>query len=70
MTFVKFLKQFKNENSKIGDLARDIIDFKRRCTSYSGVKKDLENNNACDGAFIALEEAYRLYREKNDEKNI
>lgn len=63
MTFAKFLKQFKGDNSIIGDLARDIIDFDRRPTSYSGIKNDLIRNNACNKAFEALDKAYKLYLE-------
>lgn len=64
MKFSQFLKGFLEENSPIGDLARDFVLSKCKATTYEGIKKSLLKNNACSGAFDALERAYELFKEK------
>ena len=64
MTFSQFLKQSFEEDSKIGDLARDFIASKCKATSYEGVKRSLDKHNACCEAYNALELAYELYKKR------
>lgn len=65
MKFSQFLKGFLEENSPIGDLARDFVFTKSKATTYNGIKKQLEKYNACNGAFEALEKAYELFKKEN-----
>lgn len=66
MKFSQFLKSFLEENSPIGDLARDLVLTKSKATTYHGIKNTLLKHNACDGAFDALERAYDLFKKENN----
>lgn len=59
-------KSFLEENSPIGDLARDFVLSKSKATTYHGIKNTLFKYNACDGAFEALERAYDLFKKNNN----
>ena len=66
MYFSDYLKQFANENSMKGDLARDFIESKSKAKTYNGVLKNMQKNSACDVAINALNEIYASYTEEGD----
>jgi len=64
VSFVSFILKFKNDDSPIGDLARDIEMDKRinRNLGYEKLLSYLIDKNACSGALNALDEAYEYYQ--------
>ena len=62
--FGEFLKSFKKENSAIGDLARDFISSRSKAKTYLGILRELNKNNACDGAYKALEAVKVQYKDQ------
>ena len=52
--FSDYLKKHKDLSSPEGDLARDFIKSKSKATTYKGILKHLENNNADFLAFEVL----------------
>lgn len=68
MSFYKYVKQFKDEHSLIGDFAYDMVDdetFPKRTVDYSKIKDYLESQcNACSGAMDAFEKAFNQYRKE------
>lgn len=66
MNFIVWLKKFKNENTTIGDLARDIIyDIKYNKVKLSSYKSTYDRMELMDGsckAFKSLDDAYDLYK--------
>ena len=64
-SFYSWLLQFKNDNTAIGDLARDARDdneFPRRSISYRHLKKYLESKQACDAAMNVFMEVFTQYK--------
>lgn len=64
-SFYSWLLQFKDEDTAVGDLARDARidgDFPRRSISYRHLKKYLESKGACDAAMDVFEEAFAQYK--------
>ena len=66
MHFSDYLKQFLNENSPKGDLARDFIESKSKAKTYNGILRNMEKNDACDAAINALNEIYMKYRQEGN----
>lgn len=65
MQFSDYLKTFQNEDTPIGDLARDFIKSKSRAKTYQGVYKHLEKNNADFIVFSILEEVKNKYDKRS-----
>ena len=64
-SFYSWLMQFKNDDTAIGDLARDVRDdseFPRRSISYRHLKKYLESKHACVAAMNVFKEAFAKYK--------
>jgi uncharacterized protein YozE (UPF0346 family) len=64
-SFYSWLLQFKNDDTAIGDLARDASsdgEFPRRSISYRYLKKYLESKHACDAAMNVFKEAFAQYK--------
>lgn len=58
-SFNQWLKKQVKRNDPIGDLARDAAnDSERKPRTLEGWRDHLYDNSACDGAFVALGEAY------------
>lgn len=66
--FFKWVTQFKNEDSPLGDFATDMLaDFDFPQTAdYKVIKRYLERIFACDGAIAAFEELWRNYERKRN----
>lgn len=64
--FYSFMKQFKDDRSPIGDLARDMADddfFPKTTVSAKKVREYISGyTNRLDGVDIALDEALELYK--------
>jgi hypothetical protein len=69
-TFETWLKGYKNEDSKLGDLAKDMIRAKRdrrlQLLPTITLKESMEMEGACLGAWEAYEEAMDEYRAYKD----
>lgn len=64
-TFYSWLIQFRDDDSPLGDLARDAkIDknFPRHATTQKYLCTYLEKQNACDGAIQTLNDAFVIYQ--------
>lgn len=64
-TFYSWLLQFHDDDTAIGDLARDArsdADFPRRSISYRHLKDYLESKNACDAAMNVFTDAFAQYK--------
>lgn len=64
-SFYSWLLQFKNDDTAIGDLARDASsdgEFPRRSISYRYLKDYLESKHACDAAMDVLMDAFAQYK--------
>lgn len=63
MSFRKWIEQFNEDDSPIGDLARDIQHDKEFPDSedYEELTDHLKNNGACSGAKNAFKEAYKIF---------
>lgn len=62
------LRNYVEEDSYLGDLARDIRDdpgFPRRASSYATILKYLLNRHACPEAITAFDDAYSLFEKTN-----
>lgn len=62
--FLVWLKQFKEEDSPMGDLARDMADDRNKPRSFNtlgSLEKYLTNLGACDEALQTAEEAWHEY---------
>ena len=67
-TFYSWLLQFHDDDTAIGDLARDArsdADFPRRSISYRHLKDYLESKNASDAAMDVFTEAFVRYKAAN-----
>jgi len=66
MNFITWLKKFKNEETPIGDLARDTIyDIKHnkvKLTSYKSIYDRMEQMDGSCRAFNSLDDAYDLFK--------
>lgn len=63
-TFYEFMEKYVEDNTPVGDLARDMRDdpgFPQLSSSKSVIKAYLSSANACDGAIEALDDAWALY---------
>ena len=70
-SFYSWLLQFKNDDTAIGDLARDARDdreFPRRSISYRHLKKYLESKHACEAAMNVFMEAFTQYKSAGDRR--
>lgn len=63
--FSDYLKSFKYENSPTGDLARDFITSKSKATTYEGVLRHLNKNDADCIAIKLLKNVKIRYDEIN-----
>ncbi len=64
-TFYSWLMQFKDDDTAIGDLAKDARrdrGFPRRSISYRNLKAYLENCQACDEAINTFSDAFAQYK--------
>ena len=64
-SFYSWLLQFKNDDTAIGDLARDArsdADFPRRSISYRHLKDYLECKHACEAAMDVFTDAFAQYK--------
>lgn len=63
-SFVRWVLQFKNDDTAIGDVARDMIADRglKRTWSYRTVIKHLDDRGACDSVYTILAEANQRYR--------
>lgn len=63
MTFVSFLMMFVNDDSAIGDLARDARDDNRisKRWGFNKFMEHLVNMGACEGARITAMDALDIY---------
>ena len=64
-SFYSWLLQFKNDDTAVGDLARDVradSEFPRRSISYMNLKKYLESKHACVAAMNVFKEAFAKYK--------
>jgi uncharacterized protein YozE (UPF0346 family) len=67
MTFRAYLATRKNEDSPVGDLARDALrddGFPRSSRMLTAFERYLIRRNACDGAIRALREAWEDYESR------
>ena len=64
MQFSDYLKMFQNEDTPIGDLARDFIKSRSRAKTYQGVYNHLEKNHA-DYNVIKILETLKMEYENN-----
>lgn len=71
-SFVRFVLNFKNDDSAIGDVARDMVvdDSLKRNWCYKTVVKHLEGKGACDKVYQILEEANERYKIWMENRNI
>jgi len=63
-SFVRFVLNFKNDDSPIGDVARDMKADKslKRTICYKSVVKHLDEHGASERVYQILEDAYKLYK--------
>lgn len=64
-SFYSWLMQFKNDDTAVGDLARDVrtdSEFPRRSISYRHLKKYLESKQAVDVVMNVFMEAFTQYK--------
>ena len=61
MNFAEYLKSFSEDNTPVGDLARDFIASKNKAKTYTGIVKNLNKYNACDLAREILHEVNKSY---------
>jgi hypothetical protein len=66
VSFVSFLLSFKNEDSAVGDLARDACmdDRINKRWGFNKFMEHLGNVNACEGARISAQIAFDRYSRK------
>lgn len=66
MSFAKWLMQFVEENSPLGDLARDVAKDKNfpRSRRYETIYSYLEDGGASDACMIVFEEAWENFDRK------
>ena len=67
-TFYSWLLQFHDDDTVIGDLARDArsdADFPRRSISYRHLQDYLESKNASDAAMDVFTDAFARYKAAN-----
>jgi hypothetical protein len=70
VTLIRWLSQFKNDSTPVGDLARDVRfdkEFPRHSDSRKHLRDYLESMGACDSAMSIFEEAFSHYEQ--DAKN-
>ena len=70
VTLIRWLSQFKNDGTPVGDLARDVRfdkEFPRHSVSRKHLRDYLESMGACDSAMSIFEEAFSHYEQ--DAKN-
>jgi hypothetical protein len=63
-SFYSWLLQFKNDDTSVGDLAREAISdkgFPRHSVSRKHLRDFLESMNACDNVMCIFEEAFTRY---------
>lgn len=68
MTFYEFLKSVKDEDTPVGDLARDALGdntFPKTADRKNTIRNYLDRWHACAGAYDALDSAWRRYRRRN-----
>jgi hypothetical protein len=63
-SFVRFVLKHKNEDSAVGDVARDMLQDTRikRTWCYATVKKHLDEIGACGSVYNVLSEASERYK--------
>jgi hypothetical protein len=66
VSFVSFLLSFKNEDSAVGDLARDasMDDRINKRWGFNKFMEHLLNVNACEGARLSAQIAFHRYSQK------
>ena len=72
MTFNRWLKQFNNEDSPIGDLARDNNQDPTFPNSYSykKIRVHLESQNASELCMESFQNAWTRYKNRNKKGEI
>ena len=63
VSFVSYVLQFKDDDSAIGDVARDMMldTGIKRSWGYKSLVKHLETMNACDRVYSVLEQAHERF---------
>lgn len=64
VTFYQYAKQYIEEDSAFGDLARDMRDdksFPKESCYYDVILAHLECHNACDECIETFNQAYEAY---------
>lgn len=63
-SFIMWIRQFKKDDTAIGDLARDIREDSKIKTRFSirRLRRYLENANACEDCMKTFEEAVKVYQ--------
>lgn len=56
MTFSTYLKSFADDDTIIGDVARDFIVSKSKARTFKGIIKHMENYRPCGNAIEAVNE--------------
>lgn len=65
LTFSEYSQRFIDEQSPVGDLARDIRDdttFPEQACTHERLKRYLVANNACESCLKAFETMWRSYK--------
>ena len=63
-TFYSWIGQFKNEDSPMGDIAKDIYsdkDFPKKAKTLKPIKEYLESKSACGSFLSVLDKAFEMY---------
>ena len=64
MPFKRWIKKYENDNSLLGDLARDIQNddrFPERSQAYHVIYNYLVGMNACETALITFQKVWNRY---------
>jgi hypothetical protein len=64
VSFVSYVLQFKNSDTALGDVARDMMldTGIKRSWGYMRLLKHMNEMNACERVYNLLETAYNHYR--------
>lgn len=70
MTFKKWIVQYINEDSPIGDLARDnsLDSTFPNSYSYKKIRAHLERQNASELCMKSFQDAWKRYKNRNKQK--
>ena len=66
-SFTNWLRDRKQEDTRIGDLARDMLQdtsWPKKATTKKAFRQHLEEMGACDAALETFEEAWTRYQQQ------